>query len=71
MVEKLQKAGQIASERVFSAFGDFKLANLESPGLLVIPCYLSFTPSSLKLRRVPFGFFVPLTRTPTSQNRIV
>ena len=47
-----KKPGQIVSERVFSAFGNFKLAkhdgSLESPGLLVIPCYLSFTPSSLK-----------------------
>ena len=48
-----QTPGQIVSERAVSAFGDFKLAkhdgSLQSPGLLVIPCYLSFTPSSLKL----------------------
>ena len=47
-----QQPGQIVSERAFSAFGDFKLAkhdgSLESPGLLVTPYYLSFTPSSLK-----------------------
>ena len=40
-----EKRGKIVSERAFVAFGDFNLARhgggLESPGLFVIPCYLS------------------------------